>query len=293
MEVAGELTSDGLWEGRVTLQGDVVVPPGRTLRVRAGTELFFDQNPRWSCAVFRSAREGYPIEASSRESCDLVVLGRLEIEGSAERPVRVGRPEERWGGVVLLGRAEARVAHARICGSGAGQEALFQCFDDARLELRSCALSDAAVGALAWGLSSVRAQESSVEDVGCAFLGREGSTTDLFRATIRRAERGAWTQHWALARLEDCRVEDCSVFGAGAFDRSRLSVAGGSIRSCGQGLLGATEAEVSAVGVELRGNGVGVQGIESARLRVKDCGLGEGGAVSRDGARVAVTGRTA
>src|SRR6267142_959346 len=126
MRFAGELTSDAVWEGRVAVSGDVVVPPGRTLRLRAGTELVFASKPSWTCAVFRSAPEGYPIEASSRESCDLVVFGRLEIDGSAERPVRVSRPGEPWGGVVLLERGAARIEHARVFGAGAGHEALFQ-----------------------------------------------------------------------------------------------------------------------------------------------------------------------
>ena len=80
MEVSGELTSDAIWEDDVQLQGDVVIPEGRTLRLRAGTTLSFAPKPRWSCAVFRSAPEGYPIEASARERCDLVVFGRLIVE---------------------------------------------------------------------------------------------------------------------------------------------------------------------------------------------------------------------
>lgn len=290
MQFAGELASDAVWEGRVAVSGDVVVPPGRTLRVRAGTELVFAPKPRWTCAVFRSAPEGYPIEASSRESCDLVVFGRLEIEGTAERPVQVSRPGEAWGGVILVERGEARIEHARVFGAGAGHEALFQCFDDSRLELRHCALGPARVGVLAWGLSSVRVHQSVVEDVGCAFLCREGSTTDLFNVECRRTERGVWAQNWALARLEDCRFEDCSVFGAGAYDRSRLTVERGFFGSSRLGILGATRADVSAIGVEFRDNGVGVHGIESARLSLKDCVIAAGCVVSDNDARVAVTG---
>ena len=293
MEFAGELTSDAVWEGRVAVSGDVVVPTGMTLRVRAGTELVFAPKPSWTCAVFRSAPEGYPIEASSRESCDLVVFGRLEIEGTAGRPVRVSRAGEPWGGVTLLERGEASIEHARVIGAGDAQESLFQCFDDSRLELRHCALGPARVGVLAWGLSSIRAQKSVVEDVGCAFLCREGSTTDLFDVECRRTERGVWAQNWALARLEDCRFEDCSVFGAGAYDRSRMAVARGFFGSSRRGILAATRADVSAVGVEFQDNGVGVEGIESSRMSLEDCVIGSGGVVSGNDARVAVTGRKA
>ncbi|MFI5350535.1 MAG: right-handed parallel beta-helix repeat-containing protein [Elusimicrobiota bacterium] len=271
MEASGELTSDAVWEGDVLLQGDVVVPEGRTLRLRAGTVLSFAAKPRWSCAVFRSAPEGYPIETSSRERCDLVVFGRLEVEGSAERPVEMGRPDCRWGGIALLGNGTARLEHARVRGASGGEDALIQCFDDSRLELRNCVLSGARVGVLAWGLSSVAAHESEVEDLGCAFFCREGSTTDLFRVRGRRLEQGVWGQNFALARLEGCRFESCSDFGAGAYDRSRLTVVSGFFGACRQGLLGASNASVEALGAVFRGNRVGVQGIESGRLSLKDC----------------------
>ena len=291
MEVSGELTSDEIWEGDVALLGDVVVPEGMTLRLRAGTALSFAAKPRWSCAVFRSAPEGYPIEASSRARCDLVVFGRLEVDGTAERPILLGRPEAEWGGVTVLGRGSARVEHARASGAGGGEDALFQCFDDAELELRNCVLSRAKVGVLAWGLSSVRAHETLVEDVGCAFLCRHGSTTDLFRTTMRRAEQGVWEQNWALARLEDCRFENCSDFGAGAYDRSRLTVVRGSFEKCGRGLLAGGNGRADALAADFRDNRVGVQGHGSGRMGLKGCrftGEPSAGVLSENDARIAV-----
>ena len=291
MEAAGELTSDAVWEGGVRLQGDVVVPEGRTLRLRAGTALSFAAKPSWSCAVFRGAPEGYPIEASSREQCDLVVFGRLEVEGTAERPVLLGGPEDRWGGVVLAGRGTARLEHARLQGAAGGEDALIQCFDDSRLDLRHCVLSRARNGVIAWGLSSVAAHDTTVEDIGCAFFSREGSTTDLDRVQCRRVEQGAWGQNWGLIHLEDCRFEECSVFGAGAYDHSRLTVARGFFGSCGQGLLGATHADVKVLGAEFRSNRADIQGIESARMSAKGCRFSSArqtGVLTRDNARVEI-----
>jgi hypothetical protein len=271
MEAAGELTADAVWEGDVSLQGDVVVPEGVTLRLRAGTALSFAAKPRWSCAVFRSAPEGYPIEASSREQCDLVVFGRLEVEGSTNRPILIGGPQERWGGITLLDRGTALLQHARLQGAAGGEDALIQCFDDSRLELRDCVLSRARIGVLAWGLSRVVAHDTIAEDLGCAFFIREGSTTDLFRVLCRRAEQGVWGQNWGLVNLEDCRFEDCSGFGAGGYDHSRLTVSRGIFESCGQGLLGATHARIDAVGAEFKSNRAGVAGIESARMSLRGC----------------------
>jgi hypothetical protein len=293
METAGELTSDAVWNGDVLLEGDVVVPEGRTLRLRAGTTLSFAAKPRWSCAVFRGSPEGYPIESSSRELCDLVVFGRLEVEGTEDRPVAMGRGDERWGGVTVLGRGTARLRQARVRGASGGEDALLQCFDDGRLEMRGCVLSGARVGALAWGLSSVRAEDCLVEDAGCAFFGREGSTVDLGRVRCRRVEQGVWGQNWALLSAEDCRFEECSDFGAGAYDRSRLSVARGFFGRCRRGLFSAGDASADAVAAEFRGNQIGAQSTEDSLMSLKDCAFA--GNEERDasfvhGSRAAVDG---
>ena len=86
----GELKADTVWRDQVELEGDLVVPRGKTLRLLPGTRLSSQDRPRWSCSVFRSAPEGYPIEASYRNRCDIVVLGRLEICGTRQEPVTLG-----------------------------------------------------------------------------------------------------------------------------------------------------------------------------------------------------------
>lgn len=271
MEASGELEADAVWEGAVSLAGDVVVPPGRTLRLRPGTALSFAPRPRWSCAVFRHAPEGWPIESTAREACDLVVLGTLEADGAAGRPVRLGAGEP-WGGVTVLGQGRAVLRHARASGA---REALFSIFDDARLELRDCSLSGAAAGVVAWGLSSLRLEDCRLEGLREGVVCREGSVGDLSGVRVRGAERGALGQHWALLRLEGCAFEDCTEFGAGAYDRSRLSVRSGRWDNCGRGLLAASQATLEAVNASLSGNRVGAQGIEASRLRLAGCSLAD------------------
>jgi len=268
MGVAGELKSDEVWDGRIELEGDVVVPAGATLRVRPGAALAFAPKPRWSCSVFRSAPEGYPIEASYRDLCDIVIFGRLIIEGAAGAPVTLGGPSDRWGGITLMGNAEASVSHASAAGA---EEFLFQCFDDSRLDLSDSSLSRAKIGVLTWGLSSIRMRDARLEDLGCGLLCREGSEADLTRVECRRAAQGVWAQQWGLARLTDCRLEACSEFGAGAYDHARLSISGGSARACGRGVIAGSDARVDVMGAELRENQVGAQSIECADLALMDC----------------------
>ena len=268
MGVAGELKSNTLWEGRIELDGDVVVPAGVTLRMAPGVELAFAPKVRWSCSVFRSAPEGYPIEASSRELCDLVVFGRLEVEGTPTLPVLLGRPEGRWGGVTLLGNAAARLSHARVAGA---EEFLMQSFDDSRLDLSDCTVSRAKIGVLAWGLSSVRIEDTRLEDLDCGLLCREGATVELTRVECRRAAQGVWAQHWGLTRLQDCHLEECSEFGAGAYDDSRLIMNGGCARACGRGVIAGGTSRVEVLGAKLHENQVGAQSIEFAQLELRDC----------------------
>lgn len=241
--VAGELERDAVWEGDVELGGDVVVPAGVTLRVLPGARLSFSPRPRWACSVFRSAPEGYPIEASSRELCDLVVFGRLEAAEAA-----FGADGARWGGLTVLGGGRARLSGCRLAG---GEEHLAQVFDDGALEAEGCAFSDARVGVLAWGLSRVTLRGGRFERLESCVLCREGSVAELTGVSCGNARQGVWTQQWSVARLSGCSLSECSDFGAGAFERSRLLVDGGSIGACGRPLVRSPRARLEARGLGL------------------------------------------
>lgn len=268
MVTSGELGVDAVWSGAVRVEGDVVVPRGRILRVEAGAELSFAERPRWSCAVFRSAPEGYPIEASAREACDIVVLGELLVEGREESPVTLGGSGARWGGITVLESGRAALSRARLSGA---RDALLQGFDDARLELDGCELSGAPTGAIAWGLSSLRMERCRLDGLDEGVIAREGAVAELLDVSVRGGARGAVGQNWSLMRLEGCSFCGCSEFGAAAYDRSSLLVRGGRCSGCGQGLLAASRATLRASGARLSGNRVGAQGIEAGQLRLDGC----------------------
>ncbi len=94
--VSGYLLEDTLWQGEVLLDGDLMVPPGRTLTLRPGTTVF----------VVPSESTKIDPEWLSPET-ELLVRGSLIIEGSPERPVRfipTSLPEGEktaWAGIIL------------------------------------------------------------------------------------------------------------------------------------------------------------------------------------------------
>ncbi len=114
-EYAGAYGSDLVWEGNVTMTGDVLILQGGSLTIRAGTE------------VHVVPAEGTQIDPEYFSSLtELLVRGRLRIEGTAERPVRfviVERPELEaiaWAGITLDAAGASLIRHAVIPRSETG-----------------------------------------------------------------------------------------------------------------------------------------------------------------------------
>lgn len=195
IEAYGTLERDHIWEGEVLLSGDVVVPAGRTLAIRPGTRVRCAPRPRWSCAVFRSAPEGWPIEASEREACDLVVLGAL----LARDAVIEG---ERWGGITALGRARVELSGLKLL---AGAAAAVQAFDAARVELDGCELGGE-IGVWAFGRASVSARGGRIAGARVGLLACEGARARLSGAELSGGEQALLADGWALVRARGCRL---------------------------------------------------------------------------------------
>jgi len=90
----GHVAADTVWSVAVEVDGDVVVEPGATLTVKAGTSVRFGPGD--------SRRSGFDPNRS-----ELLVFGELVLQGTSEAPVRLvsaaGLPRSRdWAGVFLL-----------------------------------------------------------------------------------------------------------------------------------------------------------------------------------------------
>ncbi len=89
------LTEDVTWSGSILINGSVVVAPQATLRIDPGTVVRFAA----------SAAQGHP---------NLVIQGRLNAAGSAERPVVLTSDRSKpvrgsWGGIVFLSTEKRNV----------------------------------------------------------------------------------------------------------------------------------------------------------------------------------------
>lgn len=107
------ITEDVTWHGTVLVRGSLVVAPQTTLRIEPGTVV-----------RFAPAQQG-------RQLPRLVVLGRIQSIGTAERPILfapnlVNSSKGDWGGVLLLSSEKRNVIeHSRIEGAEIGLEARF------------------------------------------------------------------------------------------------------------------------------------------------------------------------
>jgi hypothetical protein len=99
--VQGTMARDEIWEGRVEITDDFLIPAGRTLRIRAGTTVL----------VQRADTSRTEPEFLSN-STEFLVRGRLIVEGDPARPVvfeplppkEAGEDEdggEAWAGIIF------------------------------------------------------------------------------------------------------------------------------------------------------------------------------------------------
>ena len=99
--VEGNISGSQRWSGEVAVEGDVVVEPGATLTLAAGTTVSF------GAADSRAA--GF-----DPTRCELIVYGELVVEGGPAAPVRLVRADGGgWLGVLVFGGGSAGLEPAR------------------------------------------------------------------------------------------------------------------------------------------------------------------------------------
>ena len=114
--VQGKLLADGVWRGTVILADDFQIPRGRTLRILAGTRV-----------LVRPADTTKTEPEYLDNATELLVRGRLIVEGTAARPVVFellpvdagGEAGYRWGGIIFDG-GEGEIRQGRLLGAETG-----------------------------------------------------------------------------------------------------------------------------------------------------------------------------
>jgi len=106
---SGAYAGDLRWEGMVTMAGDVLILEGGSLTIEAGTRI----------RVIPA--EGTKIDPEYLSVyTELLVRGRLDIQGTAEAPVRFvideAKPSEdiAWAGITLDQASESRIRYALL-----------------------------------------------------------------------------------------------------------------------------------------------------------------------------------
>jgi hypothetical protein len=195
----GRLDRDAIWSDEVLVTGDVLVPAGRTLRIAAGTKVRFAARPRWACSVFWRSQTSDSIEATLRELCDLVVLGRLEVMGTAAAPVLLGADSPPWGGITCLESGEVQLQHAILSGT---TRFAVQAMDDATVVGLDSRCSGSEFGVWAWGTSRITWTRGSLHGSRASVICCEGSHAHLVQ-TEDASNEGVATMDWALARVDE------------------------------------------------------------------------------------------
>lgn len=72
----GQLLEDETWEGRIFLIGDVTVPLGKTLTIKPGTILIFDERDALESGKFK-------------DQCEIIAYGNVNAAASADNPIQM------------------------------------------------------------------------------------------------------------------------------------------------------------------------------------------------------------
>ncbi|MFA6003824.1 MAG: right-handed parallel beta-helix repeat-containing protein, partial [Elusimicrobiota bacterium] len=242
------LSEDAVWSGVVAIAGDVVVPPGVTLRIASGTRVSFR-------------------EMSGR--CSLVVEGRLLAEGRPDQRIRFFG-DGPWGGIHFIGKSRgSELARVDIENGACGGINLW---DRAAVKMSDMEFRDNFFGISLQGRAQADVDGAAVRASSGHGVRVRGGALKLRRAVIAgnhgvgiAIESGAGS-----ARLEDVTVQENRGHG--------ISVRGGFLRARGcrfernadAGMLVEAGGHVAAQDCALNGNrfGLTVRAGTSRLLRV-------------------------
>ena len=102
------ILGDETWSGTISLSGDVVVFPGATLTIQAGTTV-----------TFPSQRDRHQFKEGNNSLSELFVYGTLKSAGTRSNPVVFRGPNlsdtaQHWGGIRMLAGSSEMVRDTHI-----------------------------------------------------------------------------------------------------------------------------------------------------------------------------------
>lgn len=200
---------DVTWRGSVLIKGSVVVAPQATLRIEPGTTVRF-------------------APGAARQAANLVVQGRIQAVGTAERPIVLTSDRSKpargaWGGVVLLATEKKNIMER--CRIEYADVALAVHFST--LTMKNITIAQAHTGLLAHD-GVVQMSGSSLSDTGVA-IEVHTSEFDGRDVTISGCQRGFVVNKSALV-LAAAKVTNCLQSAVEA-EESRIKISGSDFSS--------------------------------------------------------------
>jgi len=166
-EVEGSITTSGVlfqdevWSGQVHVTGDVVIPEGITLTVRAGTTITFMPNSSDNDVKIPV------LDILGINKCNLIVKGNLRIEGKKDNEVVIGgflhnsdkQTAITWGGIIFEGiNALSIIRHAKIRYA----DVAIVCLNSSSPGIVNNTITENDVGIMTFDLSSARINENQI-----------------------------------------------------------------------------------------------------------------------------------
>ena len=238
----GNIRKDEIWEGKINITGDVVVPVGVTLTILPGTEISFTSNhSEFDAKVIREV-SGKKRNIAFSNKCDIIVYGTLKVNGQIHRNVKIGVSQDRnyggdrisWGSIIFLGHnADSTVNYADIRNASIG---LFF-WDDATPKITNCKINNNEFGIVCVDMSSPLISNNTINLNKFGIGVYDFASPRIIKNVIREVSGlGVGSKDVAIPKLLENKIFSNEV-GIGVYDSSSPTIDGNFISNNRLGLL--------------------------------------------------------
>jgi len=155
LTTSGVLTDNEIWSGKVYITGDVVIPEGITLTIKANTVINFTPD-----------KSDYDVKIPvvsglGAGKCNFVIEGNLIVRGNKNKRVAFSSEDTlSWGGIVFKGtNTDSIVKYARIMNADIG----ILCVDFSFVKLIGNEIVKNDVGVMIFDFSSAKMRSNKIQ----------------------------------------------------------------------------------------------------------------------------------
>lgn len=284
---SGSIASDTVWKGRVKLTGDVVVERRAALTVEAGTIIYYAGKADKQVRYIREEAAG-PFNILQNEKIEILVEGKLNIRGTAEKPVRfIGSPS--FGGIVLLGNNPSEISYAEFTGG----DVPVRVYGENKPAITGSSFRDAELAAIGyWDLAGGKITDCVFENCRHAIGVADFAAPEISSSSVLFSKMaGIFCEGNSAPVITGCRIEGnnagiaaggisratilaCSILGNGAgisaWSKASIIIDGSRIMKNVSGVFFQDEGAGTIKNSVLRSNGAAVSSAGSSRSVIHD-----------------------